>query len=150
MRMMLAAPLKWMALLFVTGLLLGCPVNGIVKFDPPTHDLAVRIERQLGGFYDQLMTAEPEQRSFGAFQADYQALESDLKALVSRNRAREHNAESIAQAENVLSIWRQQRAYFDGKYQVERSMSDTFIRLNRTNMLDEMATIIRTENAKPR
>lgn len=137
----------FLVILFV-ALTSGCEVKVTAPYDAAIVAHAEQVYQDVDAFFVRLRVAEPGDRDFAAFEQDYLAIESSLRALLFKNQAREKNEEIIRQSQNALEIWRQQRSYFDGKYQTERGFSDKLIELNLANMRDALLAVIRAEMSK--
>lgn len=114
-------------LLTVAVTLTGCTIQLVADHDQETEDEIVRLAREVDLFWGQLLdTPEPE-RPYEAFRADYNRLESDLRALVLQNEIRPLNEASTQQARTALALWQEDREH----HRAEDGFSDFLARRHR-------------------
>lgn len=100
---------KWACMSLAALLLVGCAVRMVAPYDDETREATLSIAKQVDAFYLALLE-EAEPRAYAGHAAEYIAIETELRALVLRNRVREMNAESVTISNNLLKLWTKHKA----------------------------------------
>lgn len=133
-------------LLFVTSLALitGCSIQLIAPYDADTQRSTFDCAKLVDHFYGKLMETDEQSRQYVKFADQYVAIESELNALVLRNKVRKLNTDSTDIAEQILKFWQ--------KYKTRHKKDDTYstgnAELDRDRFARLFAYAVRAEDAK--
>ena len=133
-------------LLFAVSLTIftGCSIQLIAPYDADTQRTTFECAKLVDHFYGKLLETNEQNRQYAKFADQYVAIESELNALVLRNKVRKLNTYSVDITRQILTFWQKYKArhkkddtYSTGNAELER---DRFARL--------FAYAVRAEDAK--
>jgi len=136
------------ARLLVLSLLLiaaaGCSVKFVADYDAATFDEILKVGKGVDRFYGEMLEAPEAQRPYAKYSTKYVEIETDIRSLLLRNKARPLNSESITINETILNLWL--------KYKDNHQKTDTYrtgvARLDRNRFLRLFAAAADAESAK--
>jgi len=121
----LAWPL--LAIIIVGLTFVGCSIKFVADYDATTFEEIIKIGKKVDRFYGDLLEAPANSRQYQKYSDEYVEIETDLRSLVIRNKARELNAESTEISEIILKLWMKYKAnhaardgYADGVARLDR------------------------------
>ena len=134
-------------LLFFSIALGACSVKFVSDYDSLSFEETLKVAKSIDKFYGDLLEKPPAERAYAQFSSRYVELETDLRSLLIRNKARALNEESTQISEIILELWLKYKsnhkttdAYSDGNATLDRHR---FVRLfaaaanaERAKMLD--------------
>jgi hypothetical protein len=94
--------LALLATLALGLLLAACSVKLVADYDATAFEEILAVGKKVDRFYGSLLEAPPGQRPYSAFSQQYVEIETDMRAMLRRNKARALNSESIEIAEIIL------------------------------------------------
>ncbi len=133
-------------LLFFTSItfITGCSVQLIAPYDADTQRTTFECAKLVDHFYGNLLETDGQNRQYAKFVDQYVAIESEINALVLRNKVRKLNTDSIDITEQVLKFWQ--------KYKAQHKKDDTYstgnAELDRDRFARMLAYSVRAEDAK--
>lgn len=110
MRWRVSHGLRFGVLLAVALALAGCQIRLVADYDQPTYEEILKLSKKVDQFYGNLLERAEEQRAYAQYSAQYVDIESDLRALVTRNQSRPLNKESTKISETILELWQKYKA----------------------------------------
>jgi hypothetical protein len=122
----------------------GCSVKFVADYDAATFDEILRVGKSVDRFYGEMLEVPEAQRQYAKYSTKYVEIETDIRSLLMRNKARPLNAESIKINETILNLWL--------KYKNNHQKADTYrtgvARLDRNRFLRLFAAAADAEAAK--
>lgn len=132
-------------LLLVAALVLGgCTVQLVADYDAASFEETLRVGKMVDRFYGDLLDTPPGDRAYANFAATYIEIEAELRSLLTRNKARPLNEESVAIAEIILKQWTARR----DEHKKTGTYADGEARLDRDRFAREFASAARAETYK--
>ena len=120
-------------LLFLALAIGGCAVKLVADYDSVAFEEILKVGKKVDKFYGDLLETKASDRSYQNFAPQYVEIETDIRSLVTRNKARALNDESTEISEITLNLWvkyknahRTKDTYSDGIAKLDRSR---FVRL---------------------
>lgn len=107
--------------------LYSCRVQYVASYDQTVQNEIIRISSEVDMFYGKLLEIPEDERSYDNFKNDYLKIEVDLRTLLTRNKIRPLNDESIQQTKNALNIWLDDK----DRHKKKNTVSDFTINLHR-------------------
>ena len=132
--------------LFSMTLLLLCNSCKVTLVAPRDSELLGQIEtasQAIDGFYLKMLDATV--RNYAQYSDGYIAIEVQLNAIHDKTRLKQHNAETVAIADNVRSTW----VKYKNEHKAADKLNDGEIRYNSSTMRDFIYALSVAENAKP-
>jgi hypothetical protein len=125
--------LQFSFMLFMAFALGGCAVKLVADYDSVSFEEILKVGKKVDKFYGDLLEVKANERAYLKFSDRYVELETDIRSLVARNKARALNEESTQIAEITLNLWLKYKddhktkdTYRDGAAKLDRNR---FIRL---------------------
>jgi hypothetical protein len=138
----MARRLVLLTLLLVTAS--ACSVKFVADYDAATFDEILKTGKLVDRFYGDMLEAPEAQRKYATYSARYVEVETDIRSLLTRNKTRPLNTESIKINETILNLWM--------KYKDNHQKNDTYrtsiARLDRGRFLRLFAAAADAEAAK--
>lgn len=126
-------PLRITLFLLMAFALSGCAVKFVADYDSVAFEEILKVGKKVDKFYGDLLETQSDDRAYQKFGAQYVDIETDIRSLVTRNKARELNEESTEISEIILKLWikykdahKEKNTYSDGTAKLDRKR---FIRL---------------------
>lgn len=105
----------------------GCPVKFVADYDSATFDQIIGIGKKVDRFYGDLLEVPEGNRQYVKYADKYVDIETDIRSLYIRNKARPLNDESTQISEIILNLWvkykdahKKNDGYSDGKAKLDR------------------------------
>jgi hypothetical protein len=105
----------------------SCTVQYVAEYDESIKNEIIRIASEVDMFYTTLLETAEGERTYENFRDSYLTIEVDLNTLLTRNKIRPLNEESIKQTQNALELWLDDK----GKHKTNNSVSDFIINQHR-------------------
>lgn len=83
----------------------GCAVKLVADYDPTTFDETLSLGKKVDRFYGDLLETPAGARQYKKYADKYVEIETDLRSLYIRNKARPLNDESTQISEIILTLW---------------------------------------------
>lgn len=83
----------------------GCGVKFVADYDDATFNEILKISKSVDRFYGDLLEAPEADRKYAKYSGRYVDIETDVRSLLTRNKLRPLNAESIQINETILKLW---------------------------------------------
>lgn len=83
----------------------GCMVKLVADYDSATFEEILRDGKKVDRFYGDLLETVENARPYRNYADNYVEIETDLRSLYLRNKARALNAESTRISEIILQLW---------------------------------------------
>jgi hypothetical protein len=139
-------------LLGLVFLLQGCAVHLVADYDQQSEDRLIASYEKICRFYDDLSSSAPEARTYEAFKDQYAAIDTDLRVLLLRQKARTTNEESAKIITNILESWQSTRErhqrYSGDQERMRDPYPDSLIRLDRAQFDAHFQAAVTAEQAK--
>ena len=91
--------------ILIIGLTLGGCLKLVADYDSTTFEEIIKIGKKVDRFYGDLLEARATDRQYQKYADKYVEIETDLRSLYTRNKARALNNESTEISEIILKIW---------------------------------------------
>ena len=111
----------------------GCVVKFVADYDAVTFEEILRVGKKVDRFYGDLLETAEAERKYTKYSDKYVEIETDIRSLITRNKARAINRESTEIAEIILKLWSKYKeshqrkdAYMNGAAKLDRGR---FVRL---------------------
>lgn len=105
----------------------GCAVKFVDDFNAATYEEILKTGKLVDRFYGELLETEANKRPYQKYSAKYVEIETELRYLYMRNKARPLNEESSKITNNILGLWlkykhrhKRKNTYSDGNAKLER------------------------------
>jgi hypothetical protein len=120
--------LEFLAIVLLGLALGGCAVKLVADYDPTTFDETLSLGKKVDRFYGDLLETPAGARQYKKYADKYVEIETDLRSLYIRNKARPLNDESTQISDIILKLWvkyksnhAQKDAYPDGIAKLDRA-----------------------------
>ncbi len=122
----------------------SCTVRYVADYDEEVKDEILSISKHIDRFYVQLLNTIEEARTFASVKQQYLDIEVELRGLITRNKIRSKNEESVRQSEIALELW------LDDKktHQESNTVSDFIINQHRDQFQRIFIAMAKGEEAK--
>lgn len=115
-------------LIFITTILYsGCRVQYVSDYDENIKNEIIRINKEVDRIYSIMLETPLEKRSYENFKNLYISTEIDLRTLLTMNKIRPLNEESIKQTEIAIELWIDDKE----KHKENDTVSDFIIKQHR-------------------
>lgn len=131
-------------LLLLAFALSGCAVKLVADYDSVSFEEILKVGKKVDKFYGDLLETKLTDRAYPKFSDRYVDIETDIRSLVTRNKARALNEESTQISEITLSLWVK---YKDG-HKEKDTYSDGTAKLDRNRFIRLFAAAANAERAK--
>jgi hypothetical protein len=92
--------------LLIIGLALaGCSIKLVSDYDSTTFEEIISVGKKVDRFYGDLLESPVNERQYQKYADKYVEIETDLRSLGTRNRARALNSESTQISDIILALW---------------------------------------------
>lgn len=122
----------------------GCSYRLIAAYDEKTQEAIFASAKAIDQFYGCLLESNENERAYSKYSDKYVEIETQLNALVLRNKVRDLNEDSTDIAERMLKLWR--------KYKDRHKEKDTYktgmAKLDRKRFERMFSYAVRAEGAK--
>ncbi|MDO8549707.1 MAG: hypothetical protein Q7S39_06105 [Ignavibacteria bacterium] len=105
----------------------GCTIQYVAEYDESIKNEIIRISAEIDKFYGILLETAEAARTYINFKDEYLTIEVDLRTLLTRNKIRPLNEESVKQTEIVLDLWLNDKE----QHKTNDSVSDFIIKQHR-------------------
>lgn len=124
--------------------LIGCTVHLVADYDSATFEETLKVGKKVDRFYGDLLETKSGERSYQKFSERYVDLESDIRALLTRNRARALNKESTEVVAITLKLW----VKYKENHKARDTYSDGNAKLDRNRFARLFTAMASAESAK--
>jgi hypothetical protein len=124
--------------------LAGCAIKAVADYDPAVFEEIITVAKKVDRFYGGLLESPSAARKYRQYAERYVEIETDLRWLYMRNRARYLNAESTCISEIILDLWRK----YKGRHESTDGYSDGNARLDRDRFNRLFVSAMVAENEK--
>lgn len=124
--------------------LAGCSVKLVADYDNAAFEEVLAVAKEVDRFYGTLLETPPAQRKYASFADSYVELETEMRAMLRRNKARALNSESTQIAEIILRQFTRARE----RHKTTDAYGDGVARLDRDRMTRLFASAASAEEAK--
>lgn len=131
-------------LLLVAFALGGCAVKLVADYDSVAFEEILKFGKKVDRFYGDLLETKPSDRAYQKFGAQYVEIETDIRSLVTRNKARALNEESTQISEITLNLW----VKYKDAHRTKNTYSDGTAKLDRNRFVRLFAAAASAERAK--
>jgi len=139
---------KIMCLFLLMIMVGGCKTVKLL----PDHDAVIAQEideaaKDIDAFYLTMLETtanENGERAFKRFAEGYVDIEVKLNAILTKNKLRELNENSVEISKNTVELWQR----FKNRHKEDDTISDANIELNRMAMADQMFILAKSEGFK--
>jgi hypothetical protein len=83
----------------------GCSIKLISDYDSATFEEIIKVGKKVDRFYGDLLETPTADRQYQKYADRYVEIETDLRSLYIRNKARELNEESTKISDIILKLW---------------------------------------------
>jgi len=122
----------------------ACSVKFVADYEAATFEEILKTGKTVDRFYGDMLEAPESQRTYATYSARYVEVETDIRSLLTRNKVRPLNTESIKINETILTLWL--------KYKDNHQKTDTYrtgvARLDRNRFLRLFGAAADAEAAK--
>ncbi len=94
-----------LAILGIVFALDGCAIKLVADYDSTTFEEIIKVGKKVDRFYGDLLEAPATDRQYQKYADKYVEIETDLRSLYTRNKARALNSESTKISEIILKLW---------------------------------------------
>lgn len=122
----------------------GCTVKLVADYDAATFEEILKTGKRVDRFYGDLLETKPTDRAYQKFASQYVEIETDIRSLLTRNKARALNPESTRIAEITLNLW----SKYKDAHKAKDTYSDGTAKLDRDRFVRVFAAAARAERAK--
>lgn len=105
----------------------GCTIKLVADYDSATFNEIIDVSKKVDRFYGDLLEVPEGNRQYSKYTDKYVDIETDLRSLYTRNKARPLNEESSQISEIILNLWvkyknahKEKDGYLDGKAKLDR------------------------------
>jgi hypothetical protein len=82
----------------------GCSIKFVADYDSTTFEEILKIGKKIDRFYGDLLETPENSRQYQKYADKYVEIETDLRSLYTRNKARTLNQESAEISEIALNL----------------------------------------------
>lgn len=120
----------WLLLCVLTvGIFLSsCSIKLVADYESATFEEVILAGKKVDRFYGELLETPAGERQYQKYAEQYVDIETDLRSLYIRNRARALNEESTEISDIILKLWLKykanhasQNSYSDGSAKLDRA-----------------------------
>jgi len=111
----------------------GCAIKLVADYDSNTLEEIFKVSKEVDRFYGNLLETAEADRKYSKYAEQYVNIETDIRSLVMRNKARPLNEESTRISETILNFWvkykqnhKEKDVYSNGMAKLDRQK---FVRL---------------------
>lgn len=122
----------------------SCSFRFVSPYDEKTEEAIFNASKLIDQFYGNLLDTSEDERKYSNFSDQYVLIESELNALVLRNRVRSLNEDSIDISERILKLWKK----YKERHKSEDRYSTGKARLDRDRFARMFSYAARAEGAK--
>jgi hypothetical protein len=83
----------------------GCSIKLVSDYDSTTFEEVISVGKKVDRFYGDLLESPVNERQYQKYADKYVEIETDLRSLGTRNRARALNSESTQISDIILALW---------------------------------------------
>jgi hypothetical protein len=131
-------------LFFLAFALAGCTVNLVADYDSVAFEEILKVGKKIDRFYGDLLETKSNERAYQKFGDRYVDLETDIRSLVTRNKARALNEDSTQISEITLKLWMK----YKENHKAKDTYSDGNAKLDRNRFIRLFAAAAGAERAK--
>ncbi len=131
-------------LLLVAFALNGCTIKLVADYDSVAFEEILKVGKKVDKFYGDLLETKVVDRGYQKFAPQYVEIETDIRSLVTRNKARALNQESTQIAEITLNLW----VKYKDAHKAKDGYSDGIAKLDRNRFVRLFAAAASAERAK--
>lgn len=136
--------LRFCFLLLMALSLGGCAVKLVADYDSVAFEEILKVGKKVDKFYGDLLETKSNERAYQKFSDRYVDLETDIRSLVTRNKARALNEESTQISEITLKLW----VKYKENHKAKDTYSDGNAKLDRNRFVRLFAAAASAERAK--
>ena len=137
--------LRHFAVLFVVAFAVnGCAIKLVPDYDGVTFEEIIKVGKKVDRFYGDVLETKSIDRPYQKFSERYVDIETDIRSLVTRNRARALNEESTQISEIVLKLW----VKYKDNHKLKDTYSDGNAKLDRNRFIRLFSSAASAEVAK--
>ena len=122
----------------------GCSIKMVADYDSSTFEEILRVGKSVDRFYGDMLEMKAAERNYAKFSSQYVVIETDLRSLVTRNKARALNEESTRISETTLELWLK----YKDAHMAKDTYADGVARLDRGRFSRLFAAAASAEMAK--
>jgi hypothetical protein len=137
--------LRHFAVLFVVAFAVnGCAIKLVPDYDGVTFEEIIKVGKKVDRFYGDVLETKSTDRPYQKFSERYVEIETDIRSLVTRNRARALNEESTQISEIILKLW----VKYKDNHKLKDTYSDGNAKLDRNRFIRLFSSAASAEVAK--
>jgi len=136
--------IRFSLLLLLAFSLGGCTVKWVADYDSTAFEEILKTAKKVDRFYGDLLEMNEGDRTYQKFSDRYVDIETDIRSLVTRNKARALNEESTKIAEITLNLW----VKYKSNHQAKKTYTDGNAKLDRKRFVRLFASAASAEQAK--
>ena len=122
----------------------GCTFQMVADYDSVAFEEILRVGKKVDKFYGDLLELKPSERAYQKFSNQYVEIETDIRSIVTRNKLRVLNQESVEIAETTLKLWLK----YKDNHQAKDAYADGMAKLDRNRFIRLFAAAADAERAK--
>ena len=119
---------RFFVVLIIGVLLGGCSIKFVADYDSTTFEEILKVGKKVDRFYGDLLETPASNRQYQKYADRYVEMETDLRSLYMRDKARTLNKESTEISEIILNLWLKYKnnhaakdGYSDGNAKLDRA-----------------------------
>jgi hypothetical protein len=138
----------WLVLAAV--LLAGCTVKYVADYDQASVDKIGAAYERMDKMYESLLRAEPAERTYDKFEAEWSGIATDLRVIALRQKTRADNEESQTVTSDLVETWRVRREAHARRSaeKPDDAYPDSLIALHRSSLEAAFAAAMAAERFK--
>lgn len=136
-----------LVVLFMAAIFNSCTLRLLPKYDPAIAAQVEQTAKQVDKFYlmmQETTSKENDGRIFINFATQYVDIEVELNSMLTKNKIRPLNENSIRICEITLELWEK----YKNEHKDDDTLSDGLIKLNRMTFSDLFYAMLVAEKAK--
>jgi len=122
----------------------GCALKLVDDFNVATYEATLNTSKFVDRFYGGLLETETNKRPYRQYSAQYVEIETEIRSLYMRNKARPLNEESTRIIDNILGLWLKYKA----RHKLRNTYSDGNAKLERKRFSKMFISALNAEEAK--
>lgn len=122
----------------------GCTVKLVADYDSVAFEEILKVGKKVDKFYGDLLETKASDRAYQKFTPQYVEIETDIRSLVTRNKARALNEESTEISEITLNLW----VKYKDAHRTNDTYSDGIAKLDRNRFVRLFEAAASAERAK--
>ncbi len=131
---------------FITAVTLASCANTkiISEYDKNAEQEIKQVGSKVDEFYENLLAANQDDRSYQQYSEQYQKIQTELRLLFDKNKARKLNEESTKISESILTLW----VKYKEKHKLNNNYTNGNVKLDRSRLARLFSTATVAELGK--